>query len=589
MADLRARFGGGSTSPVTPVSVRRTPVVGDRDYFWVSAQNSPGYTQVEARLVAVTDHAYFFVENGLSVPDAAVRTAAEAFEKKVYPPVTAAFGPPPTPGIDGDPRIYVLIAKLAGLSGYHSSADSYPASVHPYSNEREIMYVSTNSGPVGSPGFLALLAHELQHLLHWNQNPAADNWINEGSSELAVQLAGFRVQGSDAAFLSSPDTQLTAWAAEGANTGAHYGASYLFMSYFAERFGSKALLPLLHGQGRGPDLFDDYLLRTGKPVAFDDLVADWAVANLIDDKTAGEEFGYDNLDVGIRMVPMLGPVDNVNGKVSQYAARYFRLPHADVPLLVSFDGAETTRIVPPDAYSGSGFWWSNRGDVMDTSLTTEVDLGEVSSATLRFRTWFDIEEHYDYAYVAVSSDGGLTWQAQKGRHTTEYNPTGNGLGPGYTGKSGGGTEARWVEEEIDLTPFAGQTVLLRFEYVTDDGYNGRGFVVDDIEIPELGWRDNAEHPSDWEARGFVHTRNQVPQRFIVRLVSEGPDGPEVNDLELDSAQDASFIIMPDEDVRHTLVIVAMAPLTVEKATFSVGVEEAAELLPSEAEGVLVLP
>ena len=38
-----------------------------------------------------------------------------------------------------------------------------------------------------------------------------------------------------------------------------------------------------------------------------------------------------------------------------------------------------------------------------------VDLRQVSGATLRFWTWFDIEADYDYGYVEVSVDGGKRW------------------------------------------------------------------------------------------------------------------------------------------------------------------------------------
>ena len=59
-----------------------------------------------------------------------------------------------------------------------------------------------------------------------------------------------------------------------------------------------------------------------------------------------------------------------------------------------------------------------------------------------------------------STDGGTGWQPLTGRYTTTANPTGNNLGAGYNGQSGGaGGGAQWVREEIDLTPYAGQQVL----------------------------------------------------------------------------------------------------------------------------------
>ena len=39
---------------------------------------------------------------------------------------------------------------------------------------------------------------------------------------------------------------------------------------------------------------------------------------------------------------------------------------------------------------------------------------------------------------------------------------------------------------MDLTPFAGGPVLVRFNYVTDESINNAGWCVDDVSVPELG-------------------------------------------------------------------------------------------------------
>ena len=94
--------------------------------------------------------------------------------------------------------------------------------------------------------------------------------------------------------------------------------------------------------------------------------------------------------------------------------------------------------------------------------------------------WYEIEEGWDYAYVEASDDDGRTWHILEGQHTTTENPSGNAYGPGYTGSSD-----EWLRESIDLTPFAGGPVLLRFEYVTDDAVYLDGLLIDDLSIPEL--------------------------------------------------------------------------------------------------------
>src|SRR5207248_10507791 len=112
--------------------------------------------------------------------------------------------------------------------------------------------------------------------------------------------------------------------------------------------------------------------------------------------------------------------------------------------------------------------WGNRGDDMNGNMTRDVDLSGVSRATLEVSLWWDVEDGFDYGYVEVSDDGGLTWNTLPGQYTTNDDPNGQNLGNGTTGKSGGGDTPQWVRDRFDLTPWAGKPIQLRFEYVTDD-------------------------------------------------------------------------------------------------------------------------
>jgi immune inhibitor A len=192
------------------------------------------------------------------------------------------------------------------------------------------------------------------------------------------------------------------------------------------------------------------------------------------------------------------------------------------------------KTIPNEPYSGLGQWWSGRGDAIDSTLTGEFDLTGLESATLTFRTWYDLEDHWDYGYVMASSDGGSSWQILGGRQTSDKNPLGLAYGPGYTGKSGGGDSPAWVEERIDLSPFAGQKILLRFEYITDDGVSLDGWAIDDVAIPELAFLDDAEEDGPWQAQGFQRLTAPLSQRFIVQVVEMG-ETTSVRPLALDEA------------------------------------------------------
>ena len=93
--------------------------------------------------------------------------------------------------------------------------------------------------------------------------------------------------------------------------------------------------------------------------------------------------------------------------------------------------------------------------------------------------------------MEASTDQGSHWQILPALHTSNKDTSGNAFGPGWTGNSGGGASAEWVGERVDLTPFAGKQILLRFESITDDSYNGAGFLLEDIAIPQIGFLDRA--------------------------------------------------------------------------------------------------
>ena len=180
--------------------------------------------------------------------------------------------------------------------------------------------------------------------------------------------------------------------------------------------------------------------------------------------------------------------------------------------------------VGTECWSGRYCWWGGNGDSIDTTLDREFNLSGVDAATLEFMVWYEIEEEWDYAYASVSMDGGATWVTLDGEHTTREDPLGANYGAGLTGNSGGNS-ATWVQERMDMSDYAGEeSVLLRFEYITDDGVNLDGILIDDIAIPEIGFADDAETDGDWRANGFHRIDNSLPQAFVIRVIEFGKDG-----------------------------------------------------------------
>lgn len=78
----------------------------------------------------------------------------------------------------------------------------------------------------------------------------------------------------------------------------------------------------------------------------------------------------------------------------------------------------------------------------------------------------------------------------------------------------------WQAQSVDLTPYAGQKILLRFETVTLPGHEDQGFAVDNLAIPAIGWSDDGTGDG-WSMGGWSAANNQVTQQWIVQTATSG--------------------------------------------------------------------
>ena len=530
------------------------------DTFWLLDVRDLGIYAQEFELRLVSPRAYWYVERGVGVSQADLEDAAAAFEKQIYPRISSAMGREWIPGVDNDVHLSIINGRLRGPAGYYSSADEHPVSVHPYSNQREALYMSVELR-IGTPAYLATLSHELHHIIHWAADPGEETWVNEGLSEVATTIGGYRPF-TPRAFLSSPTTSLTNWPLDPLSSLANYGGASLFFEYLSGHFGTLAdLKTLISRPEDGIAGIDAYLAALGSDERFPDVFQDWVVANLLDEPGDGP-YSYPNRDVTVSMSGSVGGTDRREASIPQYAAEYVEIKSPEEGVTVRFQGDARTPLLPVEI-GADGCWWSNRGDSISSSLTREVDLSGVSTARVRYRAWFEIEEGWDYAYLEVSRDGGLTWDIIAAPGTSSFNPVGNSFGPGYTGDSDG-----WIEEEADLSSYVGQRVLIRFHYVTDDATSGIGLCLDDITIPEVAFSDKTQGYEGWQAEGFVRTDNRVPQEFIVQVVELGQPN-RVIEMELDSSNRGQ-ITLDKSDTREGIVVVvaALAPQTRQEASYT---------------------
>ena len=581
--------------PGIPEVVSTTPVnytLGDSTNFYVTNADTRESRKLSAQLVYATQNVYLFVEQGVQVNDEDVKSLIDEFQNKTYPTNREFFGSEWIPGVDGDPHLYMLYARGLGkhTQAYCDSVSEFSHLAHPYSNEKEIIALNADAGPLHDAYWRPTLAHEFQHMIHWYQNRNAETWLNEGASMLAESINGFDV-GSKMAFLTGPNLQLNTWADLSSSmneASGHYDAAYLFMQYFLDRFGSKASQTLVANHATGITAVDSTLatlgltdLAAGKALTAEDVFADWVVANYLNDSSLVQgQYGYKGF---AEKVP--GPTDTIadcptgliSSDVHQFGTRYIEL-NCRGNLTISFAGAQQVSLVPTQPHSGRYAMWSSREDESDTTLTRQFDLSGVHSATLNYWAWWKIETDFDYAYVEVSADGGQTWQILPIPSGTAANPAGSNLGWGYTGCSGGGETGagcspQWIHEQVDLSAFAGQKVMVRFEYLTDAALNYASLMLDDISVPEINYTCNFEKDAcGWDSKGFVRVDNVLPQTFVVQLIHWSGGQTTVKRLPLDANRQGSLSLNLESRDTAILVVSGTMPFTTEEASFELEIK-----------------
>lgn len=165
-------------------------------------------------------------------------------------------------------------ASSSFVAGYFSPSNIYSnreiatqSNGSSCSNEKDLLYMDIVQADIGSPKFYSTLAHEYQHLLHFNkdikENPQffESTWVNEGLSELASDLTLHGPQNSrlNSLFLNdksyaylSEDVSFVLWGTASQNQDhvlAYYSYSYLFFRFLHDVYGDDTITKVFANQG----------------------------------------------------------------------------------------------------------------------------------------------------------------------------------------------------------------------------------------------------------------------------------------------------------------------------------------------------
>jgi hypothetical protein len=286
--------------------------VGDAKKWWTRDFALGRDVEVSSTCRAVGLNCYVFVEDALwnsRVNQGHVNAVVNAFDystpkspsEGIYKIMTDTFGSPPN--VDGDPKIIIFILDIrddyresgSGIAGYFNPIDQFPDGTVPgyRSNFAEIYYLDANPTELGVPTqltfALAVLAHEFQHMIHFNYDRNEITFINEACSEVSMIVCGYPFYG-EAEYPKDTNTNLLSWN----GTAADYSRAARFMLYLWNQFPNSYLKILVQNSLSGIDginaAFSAYTPTT--PRRFDDVFKDWVTANYVNDLAYGSEFGY---------------------------------------------------------------------------------------------------------------------------------------------------------------------------------------------------------------------------------------------------------------------------------------------------------
>jgi hypothetical protein len=561
--DLAMRLKGIRNIPETLSTPPIDYQVGDKKVFNAINTDTNESYQVNTILAYETEHAYFWIQEGVKFDKNRVKDLAESFENQIYPTNREFFGSEWSPGIDNDPHLYIVYAKGLGvnIAGLYSSIDSIHPLARPDSNGHESFYMSADNLNFGEEDY-GTLAHEFQHMIHWYRDRNEDTWMNEGFSVLAEFLNDLDHGPFDQLYVMNPDQQLTDWPNDPNATRPHYGQAFLFLTYFLDRFGENATQKLVYETENGLPAIDKVIQElsifdqmTGNLVTADEIFSDWVVAMFLKDpKIADGRFTYHNYpdspQPDATEVITSCPTDDMERSVNQYGVDYIEI-NCKGDYTLTFEGVLETGVLAENPYSGDYAFWSNKGDESNMTLTQEFDFSDISKPiSFDYWIWYDLETDYDYAYLEYSEDGEA-WKIIPTMSCSSLNKSGNSYGCGWNDISGG-----WVKESVDLSFLSGKKVYLRFEYITDAAVNGEGLMLDDMEISAVNYKTDFEtDDGGWDAKGFVRIQNKLPQSYRVTLIEKG-NSTTVTPIKLDASNKATIPVSIGGDTRSLVLVVS---------------------------------
>lgn len=328
------------------------------DFYTEAGFSEENKGQVTATLISSPDNLHFYIETSFwdskdenakkEIKDS-LGALSKEFNEVIYPQLTSVFGNEALRGADRDERLTIVFHNLKqGVNGYIRNIDAYEKRINPFSNQRKLIYISTDL--ILGEYLKETIAHEFVHLITLNKKDleygvAEDKWLNEARAEYAVTLLGYNQGGGYidkriTSFIEKPYTSLMFWD----NSNYDYGVVNSFIHYLVDHYGVDILIDSLNSSKKGIESINEALLKNSFKDSFSDIFTNWTIAVYVNDCSLGEKYCFKDKNFQGKTIipfsnflPLSGESTLYAGQVlSNYSAHWQRYVGGRGELKVSF-------------------------------------------------------------------------------------------------------------------------------------------------------------------------------------------------------------------------------------------------------------
>jgi len=417
------------------------------EYFFILDTYFNDYRNASCSLITETDHAYFFTEDtilsayGEDYVKNIILTESKIFETNIINKELELFyNISGTLGNIGDGKVIILFASLIeGVAGYFDPFNEYTQEQlndmglgNYKSNEWEMIFLDFVNY------YNTTIAHELQHLIHFNHDQDEVRWIDEGLSEFVGYITNTQpvtwnnITPFSYYFLNNLDDSLIYWnfySNDGRDVRIDYGGAYLFVFYIYEQFGKNIITYIVLDTKNAVDSLTSFLDNYN--MTFNELYNNFYTAIILDKYDLNNKYSFQNINITEVYIKNLYTNNEIYLSTYYYGYSFFSLNYSHAFFntnITSLDNTilhiivinfyyNNTIIISHDSFVSTKSILHNKdseqikyqyvgiGYLSENKPTINGDFGLGQKKTVRVKTLnlFDLELKDDYSIILNNS------------------------------------------------------------------------------------------------------------------------------------------------------------------------------------------